>query len=242
MLFQKLMVTGLLLAPEGEGGGGGGGAPADGGSQHSGSPVSAAASPAAPSGDEAPVTRAEFNALMSKLDQLANPPAPAAPAPASGQKSGGDEPPAWAKGLLEREARREAEGRKQRLVDLALAEVPQENRGLAQAVVEGLLVSSGVSLESADVGQVAKQLAGVLKTEHGQLFSVPGSKFAAIPRTGTGGYDFSGVNDISEVPDHMIKHIPKDDYARIRRGPTGGGIVGEDHRGFVGVIPKSRFH
>jgi hypothetical protein len=159
--------------------------------------------------------------------------------PAPDRASPKDEPPPWAKDFLAREARREAEARKQQLLEVALAEVPDAHRGTARAVVEGLLVTHGVSLETADVGQVARQLAGTLKAEHGQLFTVPGSKYAAIPRTSTGGYDFSGVRDLTEVPDHMIKHIPKDVYARLRHGPSGGGVIEGQH---VGIIPRSRFH
>ena len=228
--------TNMLMAPEGEASGGGGGAEQpQPGPAHGASP-----SPTPTPADEAPVTRAEFAALLSKLDQIARPPAPAAaPATSPAPSSAKDEPPAWAKELLAREARREADARKQQLLEVALAEVPAEHRGTARAVVEGLLVTHGVSLDTADVGQVGRQLAGALKSEHAALFAVPGSKYAAIPRTSTGGYDFSGVRDLTEVPDHMIKYIPKDEYARLRHGPSGGGVIEGQH---VGIIPRSRFH
>jgi hypothetical protein len=112
--------------------------------------------------------------------------------------------------------------KKAQAFDLALSGIPDQNRPLATLALEGMLATAGVDLSKADPNRVAKQLQTALREQHVSLFSVPGSKYSAIPARPDGQYDWSGVQSLDEVPPGMISKMPKEVWERIRAG--GGGV------------------
>lgn len=237
-----------LRMSEAGGGGGGGGSPAGQGGNANPAAPPAAPAPAAQGNGEAPVTRAEFNALMAKIDALGQPPKPPEPPPKpEPPKPDGEAMPEWAKALhgeiVELKTERKTEvlaAKRQQLVNAALTGVPDANRALASLALEGLMASSGVSLEAKDVNldQLAQQLGTTLRTKHASLFTNPGSQYSAIPAAANGGFDWSGINSMAEVPPEMISKIPDDVYRRLRHGGGAPGGVMPDGS----IVPRNRFH
>lgn len=233
--LMMMLSMGLLLAPEGEEGGGGGG----GDSQSSGAPAETTAGQNAPAAPN--VSREEFDSLSAKLDRvlegLEKKQSAGQSAPAKKPTSEAEQPE-WARNLEKKldsinadKAKEAAANRRRMLVDKVLAGVPDSNRGLAELAVEGLVASQGVDFsKDFDVEATARTLAGTLRGQFGsQLFADRGSPHVAIPTTGDGKYDFSGVQSLDEVPTNMIRHIPDDIYARLRAGmpASGQGSNGE---------------
>lgn len=236
------MMMGMLMSAEGEGGGGGG-AGAGAASGDAGGETQGAAGTEKPAGDAPPaspgVTREEFSAFTSKIDKVLESLTSGgtkAPPPAKGDKGDkGDkaEPPQWAKDIdakleaLTTDRAKEAAGQRRRgLVDKVLADVPDSNRALAQLAVEGMLAAQGVEFTNASLNTdtLAKTLGQALRSQFGaQLFQDKGSPYAAIPKTGDGKYDFSGVRSLNEVPESMIRHIPDEVYGRLAAGAPASG-------------------
>lgn len=224
------------------GGGGGAGTSAPGSVPPPAAPAPAAVAQPANAGD-APVTRSEFDALMAKLDKLAAPPAAPPPKTPEAPRTEADQLAdltAKVTALLGQTQQQQNIQRKQQLVDAALAGVPEQNRGLAQLALDGLLASTGVKLDGADIniGALAEQLGGQLRTQFGaSLFNVPGSQFKAVPKAANGGFDWTGVRSLAEVPPEMFKHIPDDVYRRLRAGGGSSAVLGDG-----AIIPGSRYH
>lgn len=187
----------------------------------------APAQPQTQQGGDAPVTRAEFQALLAKLDGLTAPKPEAKPEPKEeptsmpkwAKEMGLDQLAGTIKTLAQTQAQATLAGKRQALQAAVLADVPEANKALAQLALEGLITSSGIDLSTADVAKVAPQLATALREQVGQaLFTTTGSKFSAIPSKGNGEFDWSHVNSLEEVPPGMISKIPADVWRRLNGG------------------------
>jgi hypothetical protein len=117
----------------------------------------------------------------------------------------------------DREAERSKTAR-QSLVNAALADVPEANRGTAALVVEAMLSNHGVRPEAVDVGATAKNFAVLLRANHANLFAVPGSKISAVQVGPNGQPDFSGVRSLAELTPEQVRAIPDGDLSRIING------------------------
>ncbi len=229
-MFQCFL---MIAAGEGQGGGGAGGA--------------APPAPPAPP-PEAPVTRAEFAALQTKLDALSKvePPKvepPKVEPPKVEPKPGDAEVPQWARdlqqvvgGFVATQASSQIAARKAQVIQAITSGMPEANRNLAALAVEGLLASSGIQIDvSTDVAKVAEQLGATLRTQHESLFKSAGSSFSALPVGPDGKIDYSGVRDLSELSPEMLRALPVSEYARLRVGAPSAGASG-------GFRPRSKVH
>lgn len=217
MNIYKLLGTLLLLDEAGDGDGGGGGT-----SEASSSEGTNAGS--STDDDNAPVTRAELRRFMAELKKE--------PAPKPTGQNTSSQPdsrmPKWAQEqsakidqILARDRQNEVRGRKQTLTNRVLDQIPNENRGLAELALEGLINKTGINLEgdNIDVDKLAKDLGDKLRSQFGsQLLAVPGSKLKAVPKGVDGSLDWSKINSFSDVPHGMMREMPDEVVHRIIHG------------------------
>ena len=153
------------------------------------------------------------------------------------QTSGGDEPPAWAKAIIEQQQAlasklegKEKGERRARVVDSILAKVPEGNRALAGVVLDGLVARGQLSLEGEDTKAIAEAAAQALKTSHGDLFRLSGSSASAIQVGPDGKIDWSTVRSAAEVPPDAWGSMPDEVLERIMGGTgstkSGGLLLG----------------
>lgn len=174
----------------------------------------------------------ELRELKAQLAERSEPKAPKVE-----QTSGGDEPPAWARALMEQtnalasklEGKEKGE-RRAKVVESILAKVPDGNRQLAGVVLDGLIARGSVSLEGENIGAIADAAAKALQTSHGELFRLQGSSASAIQVGPDGSIDWSTVRTAAEVPAEAWQSAPDDVIERLMGGSgsrkTGGLLLG----------------
>lgn len=185
--------------------------------------------------DEAKQRARELEAKVAELEARTS--EKPKPKPASKSQANVDEMPAWAKQIQEQNEKLAAllEGKEQgerraKIVETVLAKVPDGNRALAGAVLDGLVARGKLSLEGSDTGAIADAAAQALKTSHGELFRLPGSSASAIQVGPDGKIDWSTVKSAADVPDDAWGSMPDEVLDRISGGAgsakSGGLLLG----------------
>ena len=164
--------------------------------------------------------KAETRELQRQLEELRGKVKP----PAGGSD---DEVPGWAKPLVEtitglgaklqdleqRNASKEQARTRDGIVDAVLTSVPETQRPTARALLRGLEADGAVKL---DGSQAQQDITNLLRTNHGSLFTIPGSTRAANPKNADGSTDWSQFEAFEQVPPELMASMPDEHYVRLR--------------------------
>lgn len=175
----------------------------------------------------------EARELKAKLAELEG---RAKPDPKGAAPSDGNEPPAWARAIIEQQQAlaaklegKEKGERRARVVETILGRVPEANRNAAGLILDGLVARGQVSLDGDNIGAIVDAAAKALKTSHGDLFRLPGSANSALQIGPDGQIDWSTVKTAADVPPDAWGTMPDEVLDRVmgggRTGKGGGGGI-----------------
>lgn len=182
--------------------------------------------PAAPANADMQALLGLLSEMKSEIDALKQAKAPESKPEPKAVPAGA---PEWAGAIIEKLNRLEADkaasdlrSKKQSLSQSVLADVPEPNRGAADLALRGLLADVQLGVDT-DVSALAKSLSTQLRSAAPQLYSVPGSRLAAMQQGPDGKLDWSQVRSFDDIPQSLISQTPMEVVARLRAGSQTSG-------------------
>jgi len=184
--------------------------------------------PSAPAPSPAPANP-DLSAMLSLMSELKNeidalksakvaepPKAHPAPAPAGA--------PEWAgvlfqeiQALKQDKVQSDIASKRQALTGSVLSGVPEQNKGMAELALKGVLASTPITSDT-DVASMASQVSHQLRSIAPQLYTVPGSRMPALQAGSDGKFNWDPVNSFDDVPEPLLPFMPNEVTARCVRG------------------------